>query len=541
MSLRSLSIGTRSAAVFSLIAALIVIMGLTALYQAQKMNAVTNQIRVNWLPGLVSLGDIGLAIGRSRALTYRSLLSETKEDEIKTVVTIRNINSDIRSQIFEYQKSILSKEERKLYDDFEASLEKYFSGQEQILSSIEANSKSEAVKLIGGPVVQHADALMEAFISLNNFTVDGARNNAGVSSSTFDEAVNVIVVSLAIILLVMITIAILLTRSIVSPLADAIAVAEQVVGGDLTRTIQVKGIDEPAQLLRALKRLQNNLQQTIQKSSNSSNQLAFASEKLYAVTADSNQGLRQQSRGIDQTATAVNEMTAAFEDKTNNAVYTAEDSHAAGKSTKEGRVKASGALDSINALGKNVGTTSEEVKRLAESFYAISQMLVMIRSIADPVNLLALNAAIEAARTGEAGRGFALVSDEVRALAHRTQQSMAEIASMIDTIYSGADRAVEAMSESQTRVRRTLAVADAANDSLEIISDAITSLKEKNAVISNASEEQAKDAREVELNLVNSCDSSMPSSTDANQTTAAIQKLSRLAISLNEMISKFKL
>ncbi|WP_421666815.1 methyl-accepting chemotaxis protein [Pseudomonas lundensis] len=287
--------------------------------------------------------------------------------------------------------------------------------------------------------------------------------------------------------------------------------------------------------------MQISLHDTIERISESSNMLASASEELHAVTEDTNRGLNQQSAEIDQAATAVNEMTAAVEEVARNAVNTADDSKAADKSTYQGREKVSQALGSINKLVGNISDTSSEVKILAQSAGEISQVLVVIRSIAEQTNLLALNAAIEAARAGDAGRGFAVVADEVRALAHRTQQSTAEIEQMIEGIQSGTGRAVDAMNESQDRANGTLVVAREANDALEVISEAITSINQKNLVIASASEEQAQVAREVDRNLVNIRDLSMQTSAAANQTNAASQELSRLAVDLHSMVSKFRL
>lgn len=350
-----------------------------------------------------------------------------------------------------------------------------------------------------------------------------------------------IVVALIIILILMIVIAVVLTRSIVSPLAEAVVVADRIADGDLTQRIKINGSDEPAHLLIALKKMQISLHDTIKRISESSNMLASASEELHAVTEDTNRGLNQQSAEIDQAATAVNEMTAAVEEVARNAVNTADDSKAADKSTYQGREKVSQTLESINKLVGNISDTSSEVKILAQSAGEISQVLVVIRSIAEQTNLLALNAAIEAARAGDAGRGFAVVADEVRALAHRTQQSTAEIEQMIEGIQSGTGRAVDAMNESQDRANGTLVVAREANDALEVISEAITSINQKNLVIASASEEQAQVAREVDRNLVNIRDLSMQTSAGANQTNAASQELSRLAVDLHSMVSKFRL
>ena len=193
----------------------------------------------------------------------------------------------------------------------------------------------------------------------------------------------------------------------------------------------------------------------------------------------------------------------------------------------------------VNAL-PNSPSTAGDIEQLAASANEISRVLDVIGSIAGQTNLLALNAAIEAARAGEAGRGFAVVADEVRALAHRTQQSTGEIEQMIGQIQSGTERAVSAMHSSQGRASGTLDVAEAAGQALELIAEAIASINQRNLVIASASEQQASVAREVDRNLVNIRDLSMQTSAGAHQTSAAAQDLSRLAVELNAMVAQFK-
>ncbi|WP_371850854.1 MULTISPECIES: methyl-accepting chemotaxis protein [Pseudomonas] len=334
--------------------------------------------------------------------------------------------------------------------------------------------------------------------------------------------------------------AMLLTRSIVSPLSEALHVAETVASGDLTQSIVVQGSDEPARLLSALKGMQQSLRATIQSIADSSNQLASASEELHAVTEDSTRGLHQQNNEIEQAATAVNEMTTAVEEVARNAVNTSEASRTSDRTTQHGREQVRQTVDSISHLADDVTDTAGQVELLADKVRGISKVLDVIRSIAEQTNLLALNAAIEAARAGDAGRGFAVVADEVRALAHRTQQSTQEIEQMIGGIQQGTDHAVSAMQNSNSRARTTLDVAKAAGEALDQIALAISEINERNLVIASASEEQAQVAREVDRNLVNIRDLSLQSSAGANQTSAASQELSRLAIDLNGLIARFK-
>ena len=208
--------------------------------------------------------------------------------------------------------------------------------------------------------------------------------------------------------------------------------------------------------------MQQNLRQTIQSIAESSSQLACAAEALNTVTEDATRGLHQQNNEIEQAATAVNEMTAAVDEVARNAVTTSEASRESDRTARSGREQVIKTVDAIGQLAQEVTATAGEVEYLAGRVRDISQVLDVIRSIAEQTNLLALNAAIEAARAGEAGRGFAVVADEVRALAHRTQQSTRELEQMVGGIQQGTDQAVNAMRSSNSRARDTLELACAA-------------------------------------------------------------------------------
>ncbi len=540
MQLRNLKIGLRAACMFVLLGVLVLVMGLVSLYETRQMDRATDEIRVTWMPAVISLGDVSSALGRARALTLRSALEEQPSARKATLEKITEINQTLQGNLDDYERTIIADDDRALFNTFLQMSERYHGLQKSIRDAVAAEQLDEARRLINGPLAEYADSMMKALAALIEYNAKGAEQASQRSSAVFEEAFSLIVVALVMILVALIAIATLLTRSIVLPLADAVAVAERVATGDLTQDIPVLGRDEPALLLRALSRMQQSLRDTLRKIAASSDQLASASEELHTVTEDTSRGLHQQSAEIDQAATAVNQMTAAVEEVANNAVSTADASKGADRTTREGRDQVNQALASIQYLVSDVTDTSGEIEQLASNANEISRVLDVIGAIAGQTNLLALNAAIEAARAGEAGRGFAVVADEVRALAHRTQQSTAEIEQMISGIQSGTERAVTAMHTSQDRANGTLEVAQSAGQALEVIAEAITSINQRNLVIASASEQQAQVAREVDRNLVNIRDLAMQTSAGANQTSAAAQDLSRLAVDLNAMVAQFK-
>ncbi|MCW2290678.1 methyl-accepting chemotaxis protein [Pseudomonas sp. BIGb0408] len=536
-----MDIGKRAGLAFALLAALLLGLGLFALSQMNRMDSASDQIRDNWLPSLITAEGLATNIGRIRALTLRSVLLTDEAERQSTLGTIDGLVKAVPGQFDAYAKLVSSPQEQALLDQLHKAYDEYSNLQQQVVGAARAGRIDEATRLANGPLSTYADGLAAAIKSISSFNNDGAIQSTDASQAAFDDAQQMVIATLVASLALTVLLAVVLTRSIVVPLGESLRVAEVIAAGDLTQSIQVKGTDEPARLMTALQVMQKNLHAAIQSISDSSNQLASASEELHAVTEDSTRGLHQQNTEIEQAATAVNEMTAAVEEVARNAVSTSEASQASNSTALRGREQVRETVESISQLTRDVTATSSEVEQLAERIREISKVLDVIRSIAEQTNLLALNAAIEAARAGDAGRGFAVVADEVRALAHRTQQSTQEIEGMIGGIQVGTEKTVAAMQNSNDRARSTLEVAKGAGSALEQITEAIAMINERNLVIASASEEQAQVAREVDRNLVNIRDLSLQTSAGANQTSAASQELSRLAVDLNTLVARFRI
>ncbi|WP_409033960.1 methyl-accepting chemotaxis protein [Pseudomonas sp. JUb42] len=287
--------------------------------------------------------------------------------------------------------------------------------------------------------------------------------------------------------------------------------------------------------------MQGSLKGTLAQIAAASTQLASAATELSTITQDSSHSLNQQNAEIQQAATAVTEMTTAVEEVARNAISTSEASSAASSESATGRDQARDAVTAITNVNAEINKSTGLVETLAGQVRDIGKVLEVIRSIAEQTNLLALNAAIEAARAGEQGRGFAVVADEVRALAARTQASTTEIESMISAVHSSADQAVAAMGSSRTLAANTQELARATGESLERIAASVAGINDRNLIIASASEEQAQVAREVDRNLINIQDLSNNTAEGARSSNAASQELSKLASSFDVLVARFKL
>ena len=540
MSIRSLNVSTRSAIGFGLIGVIVLVLGLFALLQMQEMRKESSEVDQNWLPSITSLGNLNAGMMRIRALTLRSILVD--EDKlVSTMETLDKLTSEIAILSAAYEANITTPAEKAAFERFSAAENLYLGEQKQAVRLITQGQRDQAIRVVNGAMSSHADDITRALADLQRINSEEAGNAANRAVAEYETAFKGVVICLLFAAIATVVLAVLFTRSIVRPLTQAVVVAETVASGDLTQEFVIEGKDEPARLLTALKAMQLSLRTTIQSISDSSNQLASAAEELNAVTEDSTRGLHQQNHEIEQAATAVNEMTAAVDEVARNAVSTSEASRESDATAQHGRQQVIKTVDSIGLLANDVTATATQVEQLAGQVRDISKVLDVIRSIAEQTNLLALNAAIEAARAGDAGRGFAVVADEVRALAHRTQQSTQEIEQMIGAVHQGTDKAVHAMQSSNERARTTLEVARSAGEALDAIARSISHISERNLVIASASEEQAQVAREVDRNLVNIRDLSLQTSAGANQTSAASQELSSLAINLNQLVARFRI
>ncbi|WP_421560339.1 methyl-accepting chemotaxis protein [Pseudomonas sivasensis] len=440
-----------------------------------------------------------------------------------------------------YRSTPLRDDEKALGDNFERDWPAYIRAGEQFANILMSGDLPRArLQLIGDVSDKYgfAEKEMLGIIASNNDQADDLRSE---SDALIQSSKLTMIAGMVIAFVLAMGLGVVITRLITRPLSYAVSAAERIAGGDLTQRIDAGSQDETGKLLSSLDEMQASLRSTIQNISSASDQLASAAEELSVVTDESTRGLTQQNSEIEQAATAVNEMTAAVDEVARNAVSTAEISQRTNQDAMAGKSKVGEAVVAIEGMVGEINSSSSQVQELAHQTKEISKVLEVIRSIADQTNLLALNAAIEAARAGEQGRGFAVVADEVRALAHRTQSSTIEIEGMINAAQTSATSVVETMTKSQSQANNTRQLAQAAGIALESITEGVAAITERNLVIASASEEQAQVAREVDRNLVNIQSLSAQTATGAHQTNASSHELSRLAVSFNQLVAKFKL
>ena len=341
-------------------------------------------------------------------------------------------------------------------------------------------------------------------------------------------------------LLVGIIAAWVITRQITRPLQDTLAVVERIASGDLSHNIQVTRRDELGVLQQGIQRMGTTLRELISGIRDGVTQIASAAEELSAVTEQTSAGVNSQKIETDQVATAMHEMTATVQEVARNAEQASLAAADADGQARAGDKVVAEAIAQIERLAAEVARSTDAMTHLQQESNKIGSVMDVIKAVAEQTNLLALNAAIEAARAGEAGRGFAVVADEVRGLAQRTQKSTEEIEGLVAGLQNGTQQVANAMNNSRSLTDSSVDLTRKAGASLENITRTVSNIQSMNQQIAAAAEQQSAVAEEISRSIVNVRDVSEQTATASDETAKSSVELARLGSQLQQMVSHFR-
>lgn len=450
--------------------------------------------------------------------------------------------SSMRELLADYQRMPMSQEQQRLTAELQNKLSDYLDN--GVLPTLNAMRQGDYA---GGNVIlltRLQPSFMTTYASLRNL-VESKQVTASTTHQHAVELFESIVVMTGLALVVALFLATFLALATLSGITKAVRElqvgGEQLADGNLGYRVTYQGRDELGEIASSFNAMASRFHHTIQELAGAVEQLAAAAEQTAQVSTQTSDGIRRQQLETDQVATAMNEMSATVQDVAGNAANAARAAQEADQQSESGKRVVHQTIVSIDSLASEVEHAATVIHELEADSAGISSVVDVIRSIAEQTNLLALNAAIEAARAGEQGRGFAVVADEVRSLASRTQQSTSEIQTMIEKLQDGANRAVAVMQSSCTKAQAGKQQVASAGNLLDQISNAVATINDMNAMIASAAEEQSSVADEINRNVTSVSQIAEETSEASRQNVATSTQLAALASQLQRLVHMFRL
>ena len=398
----------------------------------------------------------------------------------------------------------------------------------------------QAFKLANADVVQARKEMTEQGATIVSLSEQLYQIQLDRRDAESAQARTLQLVSTLLALLVGIIAAVVITRQITRPLSETLTVVERIANGDLSHTIVVTRRDELGVLQQGIARMGVTLRDLISGIRDGVTQIASAAEQLSAVTEQTSAGVNNQKVETDQVATAMHEMTATVQEVARNAEEASQAAAAADGEARAGDQVVNEAIAQIERLASEVVRSTDAMTMLQQESDKIGSDMDVIKSVAEQTNLLALNAAIEAARAGEAGRGFAVVADEVRGLAQRTQKSTEEIEGLVAGLQNGTQQVAAVMNNSRSLTDSSVALTRKAGASLENITRTVSNIQSMNQQIAAAAEQQSAVAEEISRSIINVRDVSEQTAAASEETAASSVELARLGNQLQMMVSHFR-
>ncbi len=524
-----------------LLAALLVLMGGLGMQGIGQVADSSTKLTNRYLPA------ISLLLNADRDLyqafvAERSLLDEGAADHVQALKAshAENLQQSL-DRVQKYAAMQPGADAMRLVADFERRFAQWKSTSIQVLE-LAASQPDAASRLSFGDSEAQFEAARDMIDQLGELE-DKAANAEGVAAITLGEQRSwqqgaIIGIGLLICAVLVVGFPVLVTR----PLHNLLNRIEQIADGDgdLRVRLEVMSRDELGRLSEAFNRFLDKLQPLIKEVGRVTGEVADSAKSLAGMAAANDRLINSEHAAVDQVSTAATEMSTAVHEVARNAQNAADVARTAEVQSREGAHVVGATIHAIRQLAQEVESASDTIQTLEQETANIGAVLAVIKGIAEQTNLLALNAAIEAARAGEQGRGFAVVADEVRALAARTQDSTKDIQNMIERLQGGVQNAVKAMQSGSVKARDSVERAAGVDDALSATGDSVARINDMAAQIATACEEQSAVTEEIARNISDIRDLSNEAAQTSEQSTQASQRLSELSSGLAQLVGRFR-
>lgn len=471
----------------------------------------------------------------------RTFLAFRAEVNIQNMTSLRDV-MDNKLKTVTDNSDLYTFEQEEVIDKLTKSVEGFKQGLNEI-TKVHASDKYRTdiylVKTEIGPIVHSMEKDLGSLVVELKEVISSTSNDLQEEA---DGARAQVFILMIVGVVIGVLVAFFMARMITHPINAAVHAMEDLAEGegDLTRRLDDSGKSEIAIMAKGFNSFASKVQALVSQVASSVENLSTVVTDVSNIVDQTQAGSQQQRQQTEQVATAITEMTATVQEVASNANLAADSAQQADENAKAGQKIVGDTVSSISSLAGEIETGSNVINKLSQDAESIGSVLDVIKGIAEQTNLLALNAAIEAARAGEQGRGFAVVADEVRTLASRTQQSTTEIESMIDSLQVQARSAVTAITRGQEKAHESVEQASTAGNSLNEITESVATITSMNIQIATASEEQSAVAEEINQNVVNISHVAEENAEASNKLAVSSQDLAQLASELQGLVSHFK-
>ena len=540
MSYKNLAVRNKIATVFSAIG---LVMIAFAIFLLQELNKVETEV-VNFIdstvPSVLSVENMYFKMNSYRRDQYAALTySKDQLPELLDKLSLQE--NKIKSELSQYEATVSSGEERRVFDSVLTGWENYLTQLKGFKTNVSSGNFEQAeIQLLDGlSQFNELGVTMDALVNVNVGFMSG--NRAEIMNSV-DNVTMATKVSFSALIAFMVFITFFLARQICRPLNLVVEQSKAIAAGDLTFRLQRDeiGNDELGELADTNIEMQDQLRMLIEDTISAVTQLSAAVEEMSAISEQSARGMQQQQSDITTVAAAMEEMKATVAEVANNTETASTSALEASEEAKQGNRDVQSNIDQIQTVSRDIEQAGELVEELERESNNIRVVVEVIRGIADQTNLLALNAAIEAARAGEQGRGFAVVADEVRSLAGRTQSSTTEIVEIIEKLQASATHAKAATDQSCSKIRLCVEQSVQTGNSIQMIEETMMKVTDTSIQIASACSQQDSVTEELGRNIQSMSLSASEVALGAEQTAQSSVELAQLATTLQTSLSRFK-